>query len=107
MKPAAVDFIFEHAFLPPKLPQLDHEERAADEFLKQISQAAYDFSNSLPFQSHERLIWTALTSSLEKWRTIYDFGNPCCSTIIHSLQTMKSDGKSNLLMHRIPSLTIL
>ena len=39
-RPPVAKFIFEHLFLPPKLPQSDHDEHGADELLKQVSTAA-------------------------------------------------------------------
>ncbi|EXJ92093.1 hypothetical protein A1O3_00643 [Capronia epimyces CBS 606.96] len=91
MRPAATNFIFEHAFLPPKLPQLDHEEAASDDILKEISQAAREFSLLLPPRSSEARVWSQLAQSVPKWAKIYESGIPCSSTTIQTLQTMNTD----------------
>ncbi|EXJ94001.1 hypothetical protein A1O1_02394 [Capronia coronata CBS 617.96] len=91
MKPEAVSFIFEHAFLPPKLPQSDHEEAASDIVLQEFSRAVREFSLSQTPRSNEARVWARLARSLPKWANIYESGIPCSSTIINTLQTMDSD----------------
>ncbi|KAL2413203.1 hypothetical protein ABEF95_002207 [Exophiala dermatitidis] len=91
MKPDAAKFILEHCFLPPKLPQFDHGEAGADKILKEISEAAYEFSRSQPTGSNEARVWTQLLRCLPKWTEIYDGGSPCSHKIIEALRNM-SDG---------------
>ena len=90
----SVDFSIQHVFLPPKLPQSDHEEHGADHLLKTVAQAATEFSCSFPLSSDEHQVWTKLSYSLRKWIDIYDRGTPCNGKIVKALQTMDEDGKT-------------
>jgi hypothetical protein len=94
-------FIFEHLFLPPKLPQSDHDELGGDELLKQVSNAARSFSRAADL-GNARRVWTRLARSTEQWIDLYEAGTPCSSKITESLKNMQTDGTDN---HRHTRLT--
>ena len=48
MPSTARRFVYEHAFLPPKLPQSDHREEGADFLLKELYEATREFWRSMP-----------------------------------------------------------
>lgn len=96
-------FIFEHLFLPPKLPQSDHDELGADELLKQVTIAARAFSKALD-PGNARRVWTHLARSTEQWIDLYDAGNYCSSKITESLKNMQTDSMDH---HRHARLTRL
>ncbi|KIW99238.1 uncharacterized protein Z519_00901 [Cladophialophora bantiana CBS 173.52] len=91
MRTETVSFIFEHVFLPPKLPQEHYNELGADNLLKEISHAARDFSHALPAPNNERHIWTQLSRSLDKWIEVYDRGVPCRNIITTTLENICQD----------------
>lgn len=80
-------FIFNHLFLPPVLPQSDHDEVGADELLKSLAQSAHEFSKSIE-AGNARRVWAALARSTVKWIDIYDAGTPCSYKIIESLKNL-------------------
>ncbi|KIV86455.1 hypothetical protein PV11_02066 [Exophiala sideris] len=83
---SALQFLYEHAFLPPNLPQCDHEELGADFMLKEILNAAQEFSWMLPASGLERRVWQQLLPSLSKWVELYAGGIPCSKAIVECLQ---------------------
>ncbi|OAP61733.1 hypothetical protein AYL99_03936 [Fonsecaea erecta] len=91
MRADALRFVFEHVFLPPKLPQEQHNESGADDLLKKISKAARDFSSALPRLSNERRIWSQLSHSVSRWIEVYDRGVPCRDIITKTLENMRQD----------------
>jgi len=87
-RPAVLQFAFEHCFLPPKLPQSDHDEFGAEYLLREISEAALVFSQSFPRSSNEHHVWKRLSQSLPKWIDLYDGGTPCSHKILNTLNNM-------------------
>ncbi|KAJ9617111.1 hypothetical protein H2200_000832 [Cladophialophora chaetospira] len=81
-------FLFEHLFLPPKLPQTDHNEKGADALLNEIANAAQEFAGSFSYATDERRFWQGIARSVSKWVDLYAEGNPCSSTIISSLKKL-------------------
>ncbi|KAH0841829.1 hypothetical protein FOPE_06604 [Fonsecaea pedrosoi] len=94
MRAEAVSFVFEHVFLPPKLPQEHHGESGADDLLKEILDATRDFTLSFSVFRHERPIWRRLSRSLAKWVDIYHQGAPCREVITSTLEHRHQDGES-------------
>lgn len=96
MKRDRANFVFDHLFFPPQLPQVDHKELGADEILRQVSRLARVFSDEVGTDSARR-VWTHLARSTEQWIDIYSSGSPCSSIITTSLKNMRIDGTSLLI----------
>ncbi len=94
MRPETASFIFEHVFLPPNLPSSDHEERGADDLLNEVSEASFDFLNSLRATHHDVRTWEQLSQATLQWIEVYDKGKPTSGKITAALRNM-SDGGSN------------
>ncbi|KIW18198.1 hypothetical protein PV08_02486 [Exophiala spinifera] len=84
----AARFAYEHVFLPPNLPQSDHDELGADFLLQHFVTAAEDFSTLSSFSEPEGQFWRGFSSSLVKWRDLYSGGAPCSDNITQALQNM-------------------
>ncbi|KAK5382430.1 hypothetical protein LTR20_005937 [Exophiala xenobiotica] len=91
MASTARQFVYEHAFLPPKLPQSDHHEEGADFLLKQVSKAAHEFWLSMPVGASDKRVVEQMLPSLLKWIDVYAAGTPCCEVIIDTLQNMRNE----------------
>ncbi|KEF51502.1 uncharacterized protein A1O9_12419 [Exophiala aquamarina CBS 119918] len=87
--PRVANFIFEHLFLPPQLPEIDHEELGAGQLLKEVAAAACTFSRNVRTKK-ARFAWTHLARSIEQWIHIYNEGTPCCSTLTQFLERMQT-----------------
>jgi hypothetical protein len=98
MSSPARQFVYEHAFLPPKLPQSDHHEEGADFLLKQVSKAAHEFWLSMPVGASDTRVVEQMLPSLVKWIDVYAAGTPCCEVIIDTLQNMRNEGNSIQLL---------
>lgn len=94
LEPQHSRFSYDHLFLPPNLPAVDHDESGADALLKEIVQAANDFYRSYPQYSEERLIWDNLARSIQKWIDLYSEGTTCSFKIIETLKALGQNGKS-------------
>ncbi|KIX98577.1 uncharacterized protein Z520_05878 [Fonsecaea multimorphosa CBS 102226] len=91
MRAESASFVFEHVFLPPKLPQEKHNESGADDLLQEIAQAACDFTHAFPLLSSERRVWKQLSRSTGKWIDVYSRGVPCREVITTTLENMRQD----------------
>ncbi len=94
MPSTARRFVYEHAFLPPKLPQSDHREEGADFLLKELYEATREFWRSMPVGTSDARVLEQLLPSLPKWIDVYAAGTPCCEVIVDKLQNMRNEGSS-------------
>lgn len=79
-------FVFHHVFLPPELPQSDHDESGAPVLLREMSIAAQRFSRQVPAEARDVL------PTFSQWAEVYGDGTPCAETIIDALKNMGSKG---------------
>ena len=98
MPSTARRFVYEHAFLPPKLPQSDHREEGADFLLKELYKATREFWRSMPVGTGDARVLEQLLPSLPKWIDVYAAGSPCCEVIIDLLQNMRHEGNNTRLI---------
>lgn len=91
VRPSVHNFLFDHLFLPPKLPQEDHGEYCADELLKQVSATAHVFSSLVDTSKASRVL-KHLARSSEQWIELYGSGTPCRDKITESLKNMETYG---------------
>ncbi|KAK5056803.1 hypothetical protein LTR84_012335 [Exophiala bonariae] len=92
MDHAQARFIFQHLFLPPDLPQTDHEELGAESLLKQVETVAHAFSSALGTDAI-RGGWRSLARSAKKWVQLYADGMPSSYIIMQALNDMQDHGK--------------
>ena len=89
--PKVAKFLYQHLFLPPKLPQKDHDEYGAHELLKQVSIITHAFSKAVTTET-ERRVSKQIAHSTEQWIDIYDTGTPCRDRIVECLKNMQANG---------------
>lgn len=85
------DFLFQHLFLPPDLPQVDHEELGADALLKRVSATAHIFATAVA-PGIEKRYWTQLAKSTKIWIDLYASAFPSALIIDQSLRNMQIHG---------------
>ncbi|KAK5211702.1 hypothetical protein LTR41_003163 [Exophiala xenobiotica] len=91
MASTARRFVYEHAFLPPKLPQSNHGEEGADFLLKELYKATRELWRSMPVGTGDARVLERLLPSLPKWIDAYAAGTPCCEVIIDLLQNLRNE----------------
>ena len=92
MSAESAKFIFEHVFLPPKLPQTHHNESGAQELLEEMWRSALLIARSFPPTSSKWRMWGRLSESIKTWIELQ--GQPCNTAITNSLKALGEDGGS-------------
>lgn len=87
LSPAEAEFLLNHLFLPPKLPDKSDEDHAATKLLTLFATAAQNYAKELDPETRSK--WLPIANSILKWRDVYQQGEACEKSIEETIKTME------------------
>lgn len=86
---AEAQFLIDHLFLPPKVPEQNHNEEGIDAAFDLLLASAKHFKMSLDGSDDSR--WNHILTSIRSWSVIWEEKVACKETIAKSIGDMKLD----------------
>lgn len=97
ISPNELEFLINHIVFPPKLPNADDDDFAANVLFDQVQHAARSFTQHL--SGAERQMWEVTTKNLTRWSNAHNDGGACEAKILKSLQCMQPNGQEMLNLY--------